>query len=166
MPKRKLLSEMSKRHYHRLKCNARNITIAENMKKLSMKFAKVHDVQNSSDIIAHVITEVNCELDQATNITLSNEPLQQDCNILDNENIAYNHEYNSSSNLEDLCPIAFTFNNEKNADFTSLSTATTIRQDLTNWAVQFQISHTAVTALLSILRNHGFDVCQKTLKQC
>ncbi|XP_070163411.1 uncharacterized protein [Polyergus mexicanus] len=42
--------------------------------------------------------------------------------------------------------------------------AATIRQDLTNWAVQFQISHTAVTALLSILRNHGFDNLPKNCK--
>lgn len=83
MPKRKLLSEMSKRHYRRLKYSARNITITENIDKLSTNFAEVHDVQNSSDIITHVITEVNCELDQdqATNVTLRNEPLQQYCNI-------------------------------------------------------------------------------------
>ncbi|XP_029680869.1 uncharacterized protein LOC115246291, partial [Formica exsecta] len=90
------------------------------MNKLSTDFAKVHDVQNSSDIIEHVITDVNYELDQATNVALRNEPPRQ---------------YSA-----------------------------TIRQDLTNWAVQFQISHTAVTALLSILRNHGFDNLPKNSK--
>lgn len=158
MPKRKLLSEMSKRHYRRLKCNARNTTIAENMNKLSTDFVKVHDIQKSSDI-THAITNVNCELDQATNVALRNESPQHYCNVPDNENVAHNLDYNSDSNLEDLCPIAFTFNNRKNADCINSSTAATICQDITNWAVQFQISHTAITALLSILRNHGFDNC-------
>lgn len=41
MPKRKLLSEMSK-HYRRLKCSTRNITLAENINsKLSTDFANI-----------------------------------------------------------------------------------------------------------------------------
>lgn len=32
-----------------------------------------------------------------------------------------------------------------------------LRDEFTNWAAQFQISHVAITALLSILRKHGFD---------
>lgn len=165
MPKRKLLSEMSKRHYRRLKCNARNIAISENENKLPIDVAKIDDVHNSSDVITQVITDVDCDLDQATNVALKTEPLQQYIyNISDNENVA------GSSDLMDLlCPIALTFNNEENVGCTSSSAALSITDDLRNWAVQFQISHTAVTALLSILRKHGFDnylpkICKTLLK--
>lgn len=155
MPKRKLLSEMSKRHFRRLKCNARNIAIAK-MKKLSTESVKKYNqLQNSSNINAYVIADVNHDLDEATNIV----PTNYFCsNISDNENVAHDLDCDNSSNLENvLCLIALTFNNVENADHTNLSAAASIRDDVTNWAGHFQISHIAVTALLSILRKHGFD---------
>lgn len=54
--------------------------------------------------------------------------------------------------------IALTSNNEENAGYiSSFANASSIRNDLTNWAAQFQISHVAITALLSILRKYDFD---------
>lgn len=79
----------------------------------STDFAKIHEEQNSSDVIAHIISNVNRELDQATNMELRNELPQQYCNVPDNENVAYNLDYNSNLNMKDLCPI---FNYEENAD--------------------------------------------------
>lgn len=164
MPKRKLLSEISKRHYRRLKRNTHNNAIVENMNKLSANFAEIHEEQNSSDVIVHVISDVNCELDQARNVELNNELSQQYCNVSYNENVAYNLNCTSNSNLEDLCPIAPIYNNEKNGGHGGSSTAASIKDDLTNWAVQFQITHAAVTALLLILRNHGFSNLPKSSK--
>lgn len=43
-------------------------------------------------------------------------------------------------------------------------TTASIRDDLINWAVQFQIPHTAITALLLILKNHGFSYLPKSCK--
>jgi len=153
---------MSKRHYRRLKRN--KITIVENMNNLSTDFAKIHEEQNSSNVIAHIISDVNCELDQATNMELRNELPQQYCNVPDNENVAYNLDYNSNSNMKDLCPIAPIFNYEENAGHTISPTTVSIRDDLINWAVQFQIPHTAINALLLILRNHGFSYLPKSCK--
>lgn len=164
MPKQKLLSEMSKRHYRRLKRNTHNIAIVKNMNKLSADFAEIHEQQNSSDVIVHVISNVNRELDQSTNVELRNELSQQYCNVSHNENVAYNLDCNSNSNLKNLCPIAPIFNNEENAGHASSSTAASIKDDLTNWAVQFQITHAAVTALVLILRNHGFSNLPKSSK--
>lgn len=83
MPKRKLLSEMSKRHYRRLKCSTRNITLAENINsKLSTDFANIDALQSDSSDSS----DTNSNLDQ-TNITLRNELSQQCINTSDKENV-------------------------------------------------------------------------------
>lgn len=80
MPKRKLLSEISKRHYRRLKCSTRNITLAENINnKLSIDFANIDALQSDS-------SDTSSNLDQ-TNITLRNELSQQCINTSNKENV-------------------------------------------------------------------------------
>lgn len=179
MPKRKLLTEMSKRHYRRLKNKARNITIDKNINtninELSIDSDNTNALQNSRDIayestnnvtdvssdqnsnniIAQKITDVNNDHDQ-TNITFRNEQPQQCINTSDNENVHDLHY--DSTNLENLLsPITFTSNKKENDGHTSPFTDCSIRDDLTNWAAQFHVSHVAVTAFLSVLRKHGFD---------
>lgn len=61
-----------------------------------------------------------------------------------------------------MCHTAFINNNEKNAGSTSSFAALSIQDDLINWATQFQISHVAVIALLSILRKHGLDLSRNS----
>lgn len=162
MPKRKLLSQMSKRHYRRLKRKTCDIAMRESMNKSST------DSNNTSN----AMTSINRNVDQTTNITLTKELSQQYSNILDiyNENVTCNdsnftleesnYTFVKQSIAEDLlCPTASTSNNEKNNGYTKLSSALSIKDDLINWAVQYQISHTAVTALLQIVRKHNFDIC-------
>lgn len=75
MPKRKLLLEMSKRHYRRLKYNARNMVVAETTDEvltnnLSRECTNTDNLQSSSDVIAYDITDItkHHDLDHATDI--------------------------------------------------------------------------------------------------
>jgi hypothetical protein len=149
---------MSKRHYRRLKCNTYNIATAENIKNRSIDFVNTDNLQNSSDVIEYEITDVNRDLHQAANVIVKNELSQQCFNISDNEDVANDSSNDNSSNLENLlCSIAYTFDNDKNTGHTNFFATSSIRDNLINWTAQFQISHVAITALLSILRKHGFD---------
>ncbi|XP_025154456.1 uncharacterized protein LOC112588077 [Harpegnathos saltator] len=161
MPKRKLLSQMSERHYRRLKRNALNIAIIESIDEQSINELSVDS--NTSNVTA----TNDHNFDQAINVTTRKELSQHHDNITDtyNENTTYNLYCNSdfilkqsNNTLKDSCPIA-SICNEKNNDFTNLSSIQLIKGELINWAVQFQISQTAITALLQILRKYNFDSC-------
>jgi len=73
MSKQKLLPEMSKRHYRRLKYNTYNIAIAENIKNRLTDFVNTDNLQNSSDVIEYEITDINRDLHQAANVIVRNE---------------------------------------------------------------------------------------------
>ncbi|KYN06570.1 hypothetical protein ALC62_02477 [Cyphomyrmex costatus] len=149
---------MSERHYRRLKSNAYNIAIAANNDKQSIHTDNDDVSQSFSycDVNANLVTNIDHDL-EATNCTLRNELSQQDINIFDihNENTVYDFDSDNSYIFANpSCSTALTFNNEKSINHASSFTTLSIKDNLTNWAVQYQISHTAVTALLQILRKN------------